>query len=204
MMGPTCQVHFVCLLHELSFLFSSQWTQVWHICSCWPEQPNLLRIPKLAPLCQIISPQQILYIHYSLKSSHQWHHVMRIIGRIFRGPCWIKKQPNQFLILNCTTACRWSGPYMHKSQKPKQEQDTNIEILDKLRRPWIWYYTQSEEIWNIQGDPKKMSHKDSWLKSVLEVRFYFSAGVLEPENRPHFIWLLQYHPFRIWNTLKTP
>ena len=32
------------------------------------------------------------------------------------------------------------------------------------------------------GWPKKMLHKDSWLKSVLEVRFYFSAGVLESEN----------------------
>ena len=38
------------------------------------------------------------------------------------------------------------------------------------------------EYQNIQGDPKKMLHKDSWLKSVLEVRFYFSAGALEPEN----------------------
>ena len=37
----------------------------------------------------------------------------------------------------------------------------------------------------IQGDPKQMVHKDSLLKSVLEVQFYFSAGVLEPENWPH-------------------
>ena len=33
----------------------------------------------------------------------------------------------------------------------------------------------------IQGDPKKMHHKDSDLKSVLEVRFYFSTCVLESE-----------------------
>ena len=33
----------------------------------------------------------------------------------------------------------------------------------------------------IQGDPKKMSHKDFELKSLLEVRFYFSTCVLESE-----------------------
>ena len=33
----------------------------------------------------------------------------------------------------------------------------------------------------VQGDPKKMHHKDSDLKSVLEVRFYFSTCVLESE-----------------------
>ena len=53
----------------------------------------------------------------------------------------------------------------------------------------------------VQGDPKKCNIRI--LSSNLEVRFYFSAGVLEPENRPRFIWLLQYHPFRIKSTLKT-
>ena len=35
----------------------------------------------------------------------------------------------------------------------------------------------------IQGDPKKMHHKDSDHKSVLEVRFYFSTCVSESEFR---------------------
>ena len=39
----------------------------------------------------------------------------------------------------------------------------------------------------VQGDPKKMSHKDSDLKSVLDVRFYFSKCVLESEFRARFI-----------------
>ena len=65
-------------------------------------------------------------------------------------------------------------------------------------------YIVYECVLNVQGDPKKMLHKDSWPKSVLEVRFYFSAGVLESENRSRFIWLLQYYPFRIKSTLKTP
>ena len=39
----------------------------------------------------------------------------------------------------------------------------------------------------VQGDPKKMHHKDSDLKSVLEVRFYFSTCVLESEFRARFI-----------------
>ena len=39
----------------------------------------------------------------------------------------------------------------------------------------------------VQGDPKKMSHKDYDLKSVLEVRFYFSTCVLESEFRARFI-----------------
>ena len=63
------------------------------------------------------------------------------------------------------------------------------------------HYNEFTEL--IQGDPKKMSHKDSWLKSVLEVRFYFSAGVLESENWSRFIWLLQYYPFRIKSALKS-
>ena len=40
---------------------------------------------------------------------------------------------------------------------------------------------------NLQGDPKKMYHKDSDLKSVIEVRFYFSTCVLESEFRARFI-----------------
>ena len=34
----------------------------------------------------------------------------------------------------------------------------------------------------IQGAPKKMDHKDSELKSVLEVRFYFSTYVFKNQN----------------------
>ena len=40
---------------------------------------------------------------------------------------------------------------------------------------------------NVQGDPKKMQHKDSDLKSVPEVRFYFSTCVLESEFQACFI-----------------
>ena len=39
----------------------------------------------------------------------------------------------------------------------------------------------------IQGDPKKMHHKDSDHKSVLEVRFYFSTCVSESEFRARVI-----------------
>ena len=39
----------------------------------------------------------------------------------------------------------------------------------------------------VQGDPKKMHHKDADLKSVLEVQFYFSTCVLESEFRARFI-----------------
>ena len=43
---------------------------------------------------------------------------------------------------------------------------------------------------NIQGDPKKMSHKNFELKSLLEDRFYFSTCVLESEFPARFIWPL--------------
>ena len=43
---------------------------------------------------------------------------------------------------------------------------------------------------SLQGDPKKMSHKDFELKSLLEVRFYFSTCVLESEFPARFIWPL--------------
>ena len=41
--------------------------------------------------------------------------------------------------------------------------------------------------WLLEGDPKKMHHKDSDLKSVLEVRFYFSTCVSESEFRARVI-----------------
>ena len=64
-------------------------------------------------------------------------------------------------------------------------------FIKRMAKVYVLYIKDLDE-WVVftdfvQGDPKKMSHKDSWLNSVLEVRFYFSAGVLEPENRPRFI-----------------
>ena len=40
----------------------------------------------------------------------------------------------------------------------------------------------------IQGDPKKMHDSVLKLKSVLKVRFYFPACVLESEFRAWLIW----------------
>ena len=51
----------------------------------------------------------------------------------------------------------------------------------------IFESDQSELQSVVQGDPKKMYHKDSDLKSVLEVQFYFSTCVLESEFWARFI-----------------
>ena len=48
----------------------------------------------------------------------------------------------------------------------------------------------TENIARGTTDPKKMSHKDFELKSLLEVRFYFSTCVLESEFSARFIWPL--------------
>ena len=56
--------------------------------------------------------------------------------------------------------------------------------------------------WNT-GWPKKIYHKDSELKSVLKVRFYFFACVLESEFWARFIQPLTLYPFRICTALKT-
>ena len=47
-----------------------------------------------------------------------------------------------------------------------------------IRMNFVANFRASEKKRNIQGDPKKMQHEDSDLKSVLEVRFYFSTCVL--------------------------
>ena len=51
----------------------------------------------------------------------------------------------------------------------------------------IWSSKKSKYQWHVHGDPKKMYHKDSDLKYVLDVRFYFSTCVLESEFRARFI-----------------
>ena len=40
----------------------------------------------------------------------------------------------------------------------------------------------------IQGDPKKTIHSVLYLRSVVEVQFYFFTGVSELEFRARFTW----------------
>ena len=57
---------------------------------------------------------------------------------------------------------------------------------------------------HIQGDPKKTIHSVLYLRSVVEVQFYFFTGVSEPEFRARFTWSPYWCPFRIRKASKMP
>ena len=78
---------------------------------------------------------------------------------------------NCLLQVGCT-----SGPIWKKSTK--RALTWRVPSQSSSARP-TWTAATCDMI--LQGDPKKMYHKDSDLKSVLEVRFLFSTCVLESE-----------------------
>ena len=67
--------------------------------------------------------------------------------------------------------------------------------------PLHWYLCKN---FNIQGDPKKTIHSVLYLRSVVEVQFYFFTGVSEPEFRARFTWSPYWCPFRIRKASKMP
>ena len=101
---------------------------------------------------------------------------------------------NCLLQVGCT-----SGPIWKKSTK--RALTWRVPSQSSSARP-TWTAATCDMI--LQGDPKKMYHKDSDLKSVLEVRFLFSTCVLESEFWARFILPFWYYPLRIISALKTP
>ena len=93
---------------------------------------------------------------------------------------------------------RWNGL---KILIPKHMWKSKIGLLEQIwgQNPydtfflghpvlkWSSNYMELSSVIYIQGDPKKMYHKDPDLKSVLEVQFYFSTCVLESEFWARFI-----------------
>ena len=70
------------------------------------------------------------------------------------------------------------GTFMQMIGGVASEKCSSCQLVD-LKMNEVWF--------GVQGDPKKMHHKDSDHKSVLEVRFYFSTCVSESEFRARVI-----------------